>query len=288
MRRALLIAMMRAAERRAPPVVPQLPSAPGLAVDATLYTTPSFAGLGDSDAPETMQLNADVIIIMMHLPTVQKVCCVPVRHVGQWVSTHWQWVGIPLDPACLPCEEARRVIRCLLETLVGAHSLGVLHREIRWPNIVLLFTGEYQLIDWEYSAKPGEVLWLHGHGRRHSETDDVLIVAKLVAEVPNAEPSGEAFARLLRSRVTWIAAAALQAMEETWPEEGASMTPVGVAEEERSDALQATSAAPSAAFSSVARGPAPAESESEEQPSEGRERRAAVVAAALIAKRQRR
>jgi len=58
---------------------------------------------------------------------------------------------IPIDE-----DELRDAIRDVLVTVEKLHRINVVHRDIRWDNIVRLLDGSWMLIDFEEVARIGD------------------------------------------------------------------------------------------------------------------------------------
>ena len=113
---------------------------------------------------------------------------------GQKITVlHLQPVGCQRLPR--NAAELRRALLCVLEALASMHENKIVHRDVRWPNIILLLDKSWRLIDLEFAAemKKGGApwpYWTRGVPMRPmydscwTNAQDVTQVARLVFEVP--------------------------------------------------------------------------------------------------------
>lgn len=59
-------------------------------------------------------------------------------------------------------KEARKHLADLVDTLKAVHSKGIVHRDVRLGNIVLLDGPSFMLIDWGFACCTGRRLTFHG------------------------------------------------------------------------------------------------------------------------------
>jgi len=66
-------------------------------------------------------------------------------------------VGVVRNEEDLLC-----MVRSVAATLKAVHSMGLVHRDVRWDNLLKLGSHEWLLIDWELAGNVGEKVWWHG------------------------------------------------------------------------------------------------------------------------------
>jgi len=105
---------------------------------------------------------------------------------------HLAPVGHPRRPR--NCAELRRALADVLAALQSMHASGFVHRDVRWPNVVLLLDETWMLIDLDFAARlengaaPWPV-WTRGvpdrpsPDARWSPAQDVAQTARLVLEL---------------------------------------------------------------------------------------------------------
>ena len=69
-------------------------------------------------------------------------------------------VALTIKPVCAQVmpkaeSELRRAIRCVLTALASFHARGFVHRDVRWPNVLRDFEGNWLLSDFELASKNG-------------------------------------------------------------------------------------------------------------------------------------
>jgi serine/threonine protein kinase len=83
-------------------------------------------------------------------------------------------------------ETLKFAIKCVLNGLAALHALGIIHNDVRWPNIMLHpVTGNWCLIDFERASSPGAIL-PDSHKGRHlrfaSAKSDLFSFGKTLTE----------------------------------------------------------------------------------------------------------
>ena len=69
----------------------------------------------------------------------------------------WRLEMRPVGLQVLPTTEAELccAIRCVLRALAALHAHGYVHRDVRWPNVLSLDSGQWLLIDFELAGATG-------------------------------------------------------------------------------------------------------------------------------------
>ena len=109
------------------------------------------------------------------------------------VVLHLRPIGYPRLPRNVA--ELRRALIDVLTALGDMHANKFVHRDVRWPNIILLHDGSWMLIDLDFAARlsGGNApwpAWTRGVPERPSATagwtcaEDVAQAAALVLDVP--------------------------------------------------------------------------------------------------------
>lgn len=107
-------------------------------------------------------------------------------------------VGFPEAPQSL--EELRVALRCVLTALAELHQRGIVHRDVRWPNILKYRDGwilsDFEMADFVGSVlPPGAIASAHlppelqsDSGACYGSEGDIFCVGKLVEDWRGAEP----------------------------------------------------------------------------------------------------
>jgi hypothetical protein len=125
----------------------------------------------------------------------------------------WRLEVRPVGLQVLPTSEAELccAMRCVLRALAALHAHGYVHRDVRWPNVLSLDSGEWLLIDFELAGATGapvpegricrELVSPEARptGTPYTAADDVWQVGRLMqmAEELVLSREAEAFAALL-------------------------------------------------------------------------------------------
>ena len=116
-------------------------------------------------------------------------------------------VELRIEPVCLQMlprdePELRDAIRCVLTALVVFHLRGMVHRDVRWPNVLMYRHDQWVLADFELADADGADLPLGAvqdtylppellldGSRAYTAKGDVYRVGRLVREWADAKPS---------------------------------------------------------------------------------------------------
>lgn len=122
--------------------------------------------------------------------------------------------------------DLQNIIRDILNGLVVFHKAGIVHRDIRWPNILQVANGEYVLIDLEHAGLTGEIPqfemltgWSSDtlENGRYTCASDMYQIGKLFDEGPTVlSEAGRKFQDNLQNPNHQIRMTAEAALQDQW------------------------------------------------------------------------
>ena len=96
-------------------------------------------------------------------------------------------VGLPVKPKTEG--ELKVAIKCILLGLKEIHKLEIVHRDIRWENVIQISGTDWRLIDFEHSGKAGKEPGFHldwwapemvDEKQKYNKAADIYLVGKLI------------------------------------------------------------------------------------------------------------